>query len=687
MKNKQETGPVLKINNLNVEYKTLTDRIVAVKDISFKVGRKEALGIIGESGCGKSTITYAIMDYLPPNGSRFGEVLFMGEDLLGKSPKEMESYRGNRIAMVYQNPYSSLNPSLTIGFQLEEVTMFHQKFSRSQAREAAINTLTDLYMGDAAGIIKRYPHQISGGMQQRVCIAMALLCKPDLMILDEPTTALDVTTEAVILDIIAELKEMYNMSLIYISHDIGVVNKVADRIAVMYRGEIVEISSHEAIFNDPLHPYTRDLINCMPRAGIVKEELRLNTIPGYVTRRSAAEIGCPFVPRCGKKRPGCEDRYGFTERKSGHFSACDRAYAEDVPDRVNQKREVEFTKDGPAPEDRTILQIDKLKRYFGPIGKPIRAVDGVDLTLLNNSVLGVVGESGCGKSTLGHVVSGLIRPTSGKIIFDGTDVSISWKKRSPEILREIQLIFQNPGRSLNPSFTLEAIIGRPMQKLLGIKSREERKKRVIDILEKVDLGKEYLYRRPRQLSGGEMQRAAVARAFAIYPHLLVCDEPTSALDASVQASVLNLLVDLQKETGASYIFISHDLNVINYLSDMIMVMYLGRICEYGKKLEVVGTPCHPYTEALLSAVPDVDPSLEKETIRLEGSPPDPTLKIKGCPFAGRCHRKVGTICDTTPPPKVDYSDTHFSYCHIKPGKMEKVMAAGEVMQKSIDQLR
>ncbi len=681
MKNKQETGPVLEIKNLNVEYKTLTDRIVAVKDISLKVGRKEALGIIGESGCGKSTLTYAIMDYMPSNGSRSGEVLFRGEELLEKSPKEMESYRGNRIALVYQNPYSSLNPSLTIGFQLEEVTMFHQKFSRAKAREAAIETLTDLYMGDAAGIIKRYPHQISGGMQQRVCIAMALLCKPDLMILDEPTTALDVTTEAVILDIIAELKEKYNMSLIYISHDIGVVNKVADRIAVMYRGEVVESSSQEAIFNDPQHPYTRALINCMPRAGVVKETVRLNTIPGHVTRRSAAETGCPFVPRCDKKRPGCEDRYGFTERKSGHFSACDRAYAEDVPEISAQKDEGQLPEDGSAPELRTMLQIDKMKRYFGPMGKPIRAVDGVDLTLQSNSVLGVVGESGCGKSTMGHAVSGLIRPTSGKIIFDGMDISVSWKQRSPEILREIQLIFQNPGRSLNPSFTLETIIGRPMKKLLGINSREERKKRIVDILKKVDLGEEYLYRRPRQLSGGEMQRVAVARAFSISPNLLVCDEPTSALDASVQASVLNLLVDLQKETGASYIFISHDLNVINYLSDMIMVMYLGRICEYGNKHEVVGSPCHPYTEALLSAVPDVDPSIKKETIRLEGSPPDPTVKIKGCPFAGRCHRKVGTVCDTTPPPRVDYSDTHFSYCHIEQGKMKKVMAAGEVMRK------
>jgi peptide/nickel transport system ATP-binding protein len=658
-----KTEAVLEIKNLGVEYKTLTSTVVAVKDVSLTVGKREALGIIGESGCGKTSLSYAIMDYLPSNGRSSGQILFQGEDILQKSPREIQAYRGNRIAMVYQNPYSSLNPSLTIGFQLEEVTMFHRGYSRSRARDAAVQTLKDLYMGDAAGIIKRYPHQISGGMQQRICIAMALLCRPDLMILDEPTTALDVTTEAVILDIIGELKEKYDMSLIYISHDIGVVNKVSDRIAVMYRGEVVETGAQRSIFEHPKHPYTRALINCMPRAGVVKEEVRLNTIEGYVTRRSAAETGCPFAARCEKRIPGCEDRYGLVERSPGHFAACDRAYAEDLPDRVRSPRKGKLP-EGSEPEHTTVLKVEKLYKYYGRPGKRVRALDGVDLVLKRNSVLGVVGESGCGKSTMGHTISGLMRPTRGRIIFDGTDISVSWKKRSPEVLRDIQLIFQNPGRSLNPSFTLEQIIGRPMRKLLGEKSRKIRREKILDILKKVDLGGEYLSRKPRQLSGGEMQRAAVARAFSTSPNLLVCDEPTSALDASVQASVLNLLVDLQHESGAAYIFISHDLNVINYLSDNIMVMYLGRICEYGKKGEVVGSPAHPYTEALLSAVPDVDPTMEKETIRLEGAPPNPTKLIKGCPFAGRCHRKVGKICDTSPPPRVDLSDTHFVYCHI-----------------------
>jgi peptide/nickel transport system ATP-binding protein len=291
-------------------------------------------------------------------------------------------------------------------------------------------------------------------------------------------------------------------------------------------------------------------------------------------------------------------------------------------------------------------------------------VDGVSVSLRRNNVLGVVGESGCGKSTMGYAVSGLLAPTGGRLLFDGVDISISWKKRSREILKDIQLIFQNPGRSLNPSFTIETIIGRPMKRLLGIKSRSERRKRIEEILRKVDLGKEYLFRKATQLSGGEMQRAAVARAFSITPDLIICDEPTSALDVSVQSSVLNLLSDLQYQSGVAYIFISHDLHVINYISDYIMVMYLGRICEYGKREEVTSPPHHPYTEALLSAVPEVDPSLTKKAIRLEGSPPNPTEKIVGCPFAGRCHRKIGNICDTTPPPKVEFSESHFLYCHI-----------------------
>ncbi len=667
---------LLALKDVGVSYKTYYGTVVAVRDVSLALKENEAIGIIGESGSGKSTLAYAVMDYLASNGTSTGEVVFKGENLLEKSRREMREYRGNRIAMVYQNPYSSLNPSLTIGWQLDEVSLFHRNVSKAEARAASIQVLKDLYLGDAEGIVRRYPHQISGGMQQRICIAMALLCRPDLMIMDEPTTALDVTTEAVILDLVKDLRDRFKMSLIYISHDIGIVNKVSDRIAVMYRGEIVELAPKKSIFDRPQHPYTRALINCIPRSGLVKEQIRLNTIPGYVRKRSAEEHGCPFVDRCGKRAPGCVERYGLKERSPGHFAACDRAYAKDAPDTsiiptaVSRAAAATAAAGGQSDQGELLLKIEDLYRTFRSRGKTVRAVDGVSVSLNRNNVLGVVGESGCGKSTMGNTISGLLTPTKGRLLFDGADISLSWKKRSKETLREIQLIFQNPGRSLNPSFTIETIIGRPMKRLLGIQSREERRKRIEEILRKVDLGKEYLVRKATQLSGGEMQRAAVARAFAIAPDLIICDEPTSALDVSVQSSVLNLLGDLQYESGVAYIFISHDLHVINYISDYIMVVYLGRICEYGMRDEVISPPYHPYTEALLSAVPEVDPSLTKRTIRLEGSPPNPTKKIVGCPFAGRCQKKIGPICDTTPPPRVDLSQSHFVYCHLKPEELD-----------------
>lgn len=652
---------LLEIENLNVTYETLNKPVAAVRNLSLSLKQNESLGIIGESGCGKSTLSYAIMGYLSSNGRSCGKIFFNGEDLLEKNQREMMRYRGDRIAMVYQNPYSSLNPSLTIGRQLDEVTIFHRKLLKKEAREASLEALRDLSIGDAEGTARRYPHQISGGMQQRVCIAMALLCRPDLMILDEPTTALDVTTEAVILDIIGALKDKYKMSLIYISHDIGIVNKISDRIAVMYAGELVETGPKKLIFDKPSHPYTRALINCIPRSGVVKEKVRLNTIPGFVRRRGTEEKGCPYADRCEKKAPGCEEIYGMAERSDGRLSACDRAYASDIPEK---KKDPLKTPSGNGESNENILEIIDLYKYYKSAGTKVRALDGVSLSMESNQVLGIVGESGCGKSTLGLTISGLITPTRGILRFKEEDISVPWQKRHPKVLKDLQLIFQNPGRSLNPSFTLEKIIGRPMKKLLGIYSREERRNRTIDILRRVDLDKEYLNRKASQLSGGELQRAAIARAFSISPELIVCDEPTSALDVSVQASVLNLLGDLQQGSRISYIFISHDLYVINYISDYIMVMYLGRICEYGKKEEVVGPPYHPYTEALMSAVPDVDPSLEKMRIRLSGSPPNPTKKIKGCPFSGRCHRKIGEICDNTPPPKVEFSSTHFAYCHL-----------------------
>ncbi|MFA7643370.1 MAG: ABC transporter ATP-binding protein, partial [Sphaerochaetaceae bacterium] len=576
---------ILDIENLHVKFKTFDGLFSAVRNVSLSIGYDESIGIIGESGCGKSTLSFSIMHYLAQNASVEGSIRFKGEDLLLKSEREMEKYRGDRIAMVFQNPYSSLNPALTIGFQLDEVGMHHQKLNKKEARDATIAALRLMNLGDPKSIARRYPHQVSGGIQQRICIAMAILCKPDLMILDEPTTALDVTTEAVILDSIKDLREKLKMSLMYISHDMGVINKVAEHVVVMYNGEIVERGPKQQIFEHPLHPYTRALINCMPRGSVVKEKTKLNTIDGYVKMRGAEETGCPFADRCDKRTDTCQLSYGIREVSDRHWAACDRAYATDIPDStavklIPKKRENLY---GPL-QPKELLKIDGLQKIYGNRRK-VHAVNGIDFSVQSGSVIGIVGESGCGKSTTGHMVSGLHVPTEGRILFDGTDITVGWRKRSKETLKNIQLIFQNPGRSLNPSHTVEQIIARPMKRLAHIDDRGKRRTMIIDMLKKVDLGKEYLSKKPRQLSGGEQQRVAIARALSISPELIVCDEPTSALDVSVQASVLNLLNDLQVETQVAYMFISHDLNVINYLSDHIMVMYAGKICEYGKRDE------------------------------------------------------------------------------------------------------
>jgi len=658
---------ILDIQNLNVQFNTFDGKFSAVRDVSLTLRRNESIGIIGESGCGKSTLAFSIMRYLATNAETDGKLIFNGKDLMENTESEMDKIRGNRIAMVFQNPSTSLNPALTIGFQLDEVGIMHQKLNKVQARKASLAAMEMMNIGDPKGTARRYPHQISGGIQQRICIAMAILCKPDIMILDEPTTALDVTTEAVILESIKDLKDKLNMSLIYISHDMGVINKVSEKIVVMYNGEVVEQGPKAKIFEHPSHPYTRALINCMPRGGVVKENTKLNTIKGYVRRRGIVEGGCPYAERCDARNDTCEAKYGMRSIGDEHIAACDRAYAEDIEETIKKKRAPRVRAVAPK-EPVTILELENVHKIYGSRRK-VYAVNGIDVEVNSGTVMGIVGESGCGKSTTGHMVAGLYKPTKGKITFDGGDITQGWRQRSPETLKDIQLIFQNPGRSLNPSHTVEQIIGRPMKTLLHMKSREERKNKIISLLHKVDLGDEYLAKKPNQLSGGEQQRVAIARALSISPKMIVCDEPTSALDVSVQASVLNLLNDLQHDSEVTYLFISHDLNVINYLSDTIMVMYAGKICEYGKRDEVMSKPFHPYTEALLSAMPEVDPTKQKDPIRLEGGLPDPAKKPMGCPFAGRCHKQVGKICEEQYPPMVRFSDTHYYHCHIAKPEM------------------
>lgn len=664
------SNPILQIQDFSVEYRVYEDRTLACNKVSLDLHPRETLGVVGESGCGKSTLAYGIMNYLGERAHTAGSICFDGENLLQKSDREMDHYRGNRIAIVNQNPFTSLNPSLRLGKQLAEVAMFHRGMNHKQALALSRDMLAQLNLPDPDNILKRFPHQISGGMQQRICIAMGLMCQPSVLIMDEPTTALDVTTEVVILDEVRDLAKRFDTAVLYISHDLGIISSIADRIAVMYRGEVVEIATKEELFRNPQHPYTEALIRCIPSQGVTKNERRLATIPGYISRRDARDEACPFRDRC-ERRTGddCMKNHGMREVSPGHWAAC--TLAGNAGERAVEEAPV--PKKIGMPEETPLLKVEHLCKYFQTKKTQYRAVDDISFHVNRNRVFGIVGESGCGKSTTALCIEGLLDITKGSLEYKGSDITKNWQHRSRDILKEIQMVFQDPARSLNPSYTVEEIIGRPIQVLLGVKDKARRREMIVELLRKVGLGEEYLRKKTSQMSGGERQRVAVARVFAVRPDLVICDEPTSALDVSVQAAVLNLLVDLQHESEEiSYIFISHDLHVVNYVSDFVMVMYLGKICEFGRTEEVFSPPYHPYTEALLSAVPEVGSGTKQNMIRLEGSVPVPDGSIRGCHFHTRCPRKIAGLCDAVDPPRVEFGETHYLHCHLPKEELEKM---------------
>ena len=690
--------PVLQISDLAVTYNTRDGPVEAVRDVSFEIGRGEAFGLVGESGCGKSTVAFSIVNALARNGRvSSGRIRFLGRDLVGLGEEDLLTQLGNQISMVFQDPAQSLNPSLRIDEQLMEVLTVHRRISSAEARSLSVEMLRRVSMPDPDVIMRRYPHQLSGGQQQRVIIAMAMLNQPALLIMDEPTTALDVTVEAAVLDLIDQLRKEYGKAVLYISHNLGVVARVCDRVGVMYAGSLVEQACVSDIFRTPLHPYTRALIRCIPKLGSTKLSDVLTPIRGSVPAAGSLPRGCPFSPRCDFAIEACRDEHPRSEEITpGHAVRCHvaRQIATERPSRAvlrsaepAQRRDESTDVLLKATELRTFYRQD---RRPGTLGRGpralVHAVDGISFELRSGQVLGIVGESGCGKSTLARTIIGLETSTDGALEFMGIDISRPIGTRSPELIKELQIVFQNPDSTLNPSFSVGMQIGRSLRLLRGMRRGSELREEVNKLLIAVRLNESYYTRMPSQLSGGERQRVAIARAIAAHPALVVCDEPISALDVSVQAAILSLLLDLQRERGISLVLISHDLSVVRYCSDYVGVMYMGQFVEYGPTASIYTPPYHPYTESLLAAVPVPDPDFKQERIRLEGTVPSPLAPPSGCRFHTRCPRRAqlpdgGHICAAERPPVVEAGGDHLIRCHIPLPLLRSVSPVIHPMEK------
>ena len=692
--NDLKTATVLEVENLTIAYETRKGDVEAVRNASFQVREGETIGLVGESGCGKSTIAFGVVNFLGPNGKIVdGSIRFHGEELVGRSERELKRLRGDRITMVYQDPMQALNPSVRLGDQLSEVLTFHQEISGRDAWERSIQMLKRVNMPDPEDVMYRYPHQISGGQQQRVVIAMAMLNNPSLLIMDEPTTALDVTVEAAVLDLIEELKCDFKAANIFITHNLGVVARVSDQLCVMYAGQMVERGAVTDIFRSPHHPYTMGLLSSVPRLGESKAESMLHPIRGRVPPPANRPMNeCIFAPRCDYATEECRKALPkFAEISPGHFARC--IYANEIKARPLTSKKRRIKKEHETARNESpggeLLSFDDLKIYYPQesqsvvslfgLGekKFVKAVDDVSVRLSKGRTLGVVGESGCGKSTLVKGIIGLEPVTAGNVEFLGIDIDRPVSERETNLIQEMQMVFQNPDSTLNPSYSVGKQIARPIRRFKTV-PRDQVKSEVIRLLKAVRLDEIYYERLPRQLSGGEKQRVGIARALASRPDLIICDEPVSALDVSVQAAVINLLLEIQEIYGSSMIFIAHDLSVVRFFSDDIAVMYLGQIVEVGPAEAIYSPPYHPYTEALLSAVPIPDPDAEQKQIRLGGNVPSALNPPSGCRFHTRCPRRKemlpdeGEICKKVVPPWRGTEHGHRIFCHIPLETLETV---------------
>ena len=668
------------IKNLSIGYYNKHGKLVYVlKNISLQIKPGETLGVVGESGCGKSTLGQAMMGYLR-TGSRVlnGSVQFAGNEMFSLPSRQLETVRGKKIALIPQNAGKSLTPTMRVGTQIIEAITLGTKVSKDDARKRMLELLGKVRLPHPDVMAERYPHELSGGQQQRVVVAMALAGEPEMLVLDEPTTGLDVTTQAHILELLRDIVSDSGTAMMYISHDLGVIARVCDRVMLMYAGEIVEDSDAVDMFKMPAHPYARGLLESIPRlsmAGIPNSMPGQPPIPGTLP-------GCSFAPRCSFTTEKCTtqspDLIGIP--KSSHLIRCHHWRKVIEADFSNELKAV-FHKIQHSALDKTAIEMTDVAITYHSRGffdrlrgvpEPTDTVSDVTISVNRGETLALVGESGSGKSTIVRTVSGLMPPRKGKIKFLHDDISMKVDNRPLEMCRRIQLVFQNPDASLNPRHTVAEIIDQPLKRYFPKMTRDDRRDLQVKLLERVRLDSRYRLRYPGQLSGGEKQRVAIARAFAADPDVVLCDEVTSALDVSVQAAVLDLLVDLQRERKTTYIFISHDLAVVRAIANRVAVLYQGRLCEVGKVDEIYAPPFHPYTETLLGAVLEPDP--ETEPMLLASDTPELSPPAQGCPFQRRCPHHIGDVCNTTIPPWQSPNDApdHNIRCHIPLKELTKM---------------
>ena len=666
--------PLLQIKDLHTDIEIRSGVVRALSGVDLHVNPGETLGIVGESGSGKTMTALSLMGLLPQGGKvSSGSIILDGQDLTQLPLKDKRKLRGTKVGMIFQDPLTSLNPTMKIGLQVCEPLRVHEKLSKREALARAVEILKRVGMPRPEVVINNYPHQLSGGMRQRVMIAMALVCKPRILIADEPTTALDVTTQMQILDLIDELRDEYKMGVILITHDLGVVAGHTDRVAVMYAGRIVETAPTKTLFTEPKHRYTSSLMAALPERALAAGT-KLFSIPGAPPSLTNLPVGCRFAARCLWATDECRAGYPDLSGDDNHTFSCFHPVQEgdESPAVLQAKLDSGKAEDAvdatPQISHEVLLDVKEASREYESAGSGffkrdkgvVSAVDRVSITVKKGETYGLVGESGCGKSTVGRLIAGLEPPSGGAIELDGRDLATLKGRDAVRIHRDVQMMFQDSYAAMDPRMRIDQILAEPMsiQKTGNARQIAER---IMEILEQVGLTEEILDRYPHEFSGGQLQRIGFARSLTLAPDLIVADEPVSALDVSVQAQVLNLMKDLQQELGLSYLFISHDLAVVQYMADRIGVMYLGRIVEEGPAHEVVNNPKHPYTKALIDSIPVPDPEFvhDESTIKLTGEPPSAVNPPEGCRFRPRCPF-AGEECKVQP---MLTDETHRVACH------------------------